>query len=58
MLTLTAQDAIETMRARVNILLQAILVAIHICVPHDSDPEVWFTLPIHPGQWRIKSSTV
>ena len=60
MLTITTSDALETVRARVAIVLQAILVAtnvcvgalphtlIIICVPRHADPEVWFDLPIHP----------
>lgn len=57
---LTTKDALDAMRARVGVLLQAILVAANMCVrslphtlilmgvPHDADPEVWLTLPIHP----------
>ena len=61
MLTLTTSDTLEAKRARrVNIGLQAILVAANvcvgalphtlmiICVPRHADPEVWFDLPIHP----------
>ena len=60
MLTLTTSDTLETTRARVTIVLQAILVAANvcvralphtlmiICVPRHADPEVWFDLPIHP----------
>ena len=60
MLTITTTDALETARARVTIVLQAILVAANvcggalphtlmiICVPRHADPEVWFELPIHP----------
>lgn len=60
MLVLTTKDALDAMRARVGVLLQAILVAANMCVrslphtlilmgvPHDADPEVWLTLPIHP----------
>ena len=59
MLTITTSDALETTRARVNVLLQALLVAANvcvgalphtlmiICVPRYADPEVWFDLPIH-----------
>ena len=60
MLTITTTDALETARARVTIVLQAILVAANvcggalphtlmiICVPRHADAEVWFELPIHP----------
>ena len=60
MLTITTTDDLETVRARVAIVLQAISVATNVCVgalphtliiisvPRHADPEVWFDLPIHP----------
>ena len=70
MLTITTTDALETVRARVAIVLQAILVAtnvsggalpytlIIICVPRHADPEVWFDLPIHPAHLLPSSPLV